>query len=357
MSAGGRFAELGGWPGVLGRLLDRQDLSAEEAECALGEVLRGEASPAQIAAFVVALRAKGESTAEMTGLVRAMLEHAEPLSLDVEVLDTCGTGGDRSASINVSTLAAIVVAASGQPVCKHGGRAASSASGSADVLEALGVAIDLGPRGVAACVAEAGMGFCFAPRFHPAMRHAAPVRRELGVATVFNLLGPLANPARARLQLVGVSDPGMAERMLAVLAANGARRAMVVHGADGLDELSTTGPSRALFYDRAAGGREAVQPLVVDPAALGLAPARLADLRGGDPGTNARLAREVLAGRPGPHRDVVLLNAAAGLLVAGRVADLAEGLAQAAQAIDSGAAAATLDRLVAVSTREAAAGH
>ncbi|MCK4177327.1 anthranilate phosphoribosyltransferase [Aciditerrimonas ferrireducens] len=357
MSAAPSMADLGGWPGVLGRLLARQDLSAEEAAVALGEVLRGEATPAQIAGFVVALRAKGESAEEMTGLVRAMLDHAEPLRLGVEVLDTCGTGGDRSASINVSTLAALVVAACGQPVCKHGGRAASSATGSADVLEALGVAIDLGPKGVEACVAEATIGFCFAPRFHPAMRHAAPVRRDLGVATVFNLLGPLANPARARLQLVGVNDPALAERMLAVLVANGARRAMVVHGADGLDELSTTGPSHALFYDRDAAPGGSTTALVVDPAALGLAPARLADLRGGDPATNARFAREVLAGAPGPRRDVVLLNAAAGLLVAGQVADLADGLARAAEAVDSGAAAATLDRLVEVSTREAAAGH
>ena len=186
----------------------------------------------------------------MTGLVRAMLAHAEPLPVSVpgDVVDTCGTGGDRSRSINVSTIAALVVAGAGARVCKHGGRAASSAAGSADVLEALGVVIDLGPAGVARCIEEAGIGFCFAPRYHPAMRYAAPVRSELGVATVFNFLGPLANPARARRQVVGVSDPAMADKMLGVLVANGCRRAMVVHGADGLDELSTTGPSTVLDF-------------------------------------------------------------------------------------------------------------
>ncbi len=353
------FEAAGGWPGVLRRLLAREDLPAEVAAGALHQVLSGEATAAQIAGFVVALRAKGETVSEMAGMVRSMLEHAEPLPLpaDLEVVDTCGTGGDGSASVNVSTMAALVVAGAGVPVCKHGGRAASSAAGSADVLESLGVCIDLGPAGVARCVTEVGMGFCFAPRFHPAMRHAGPVRRELGVPTVFNFLGPLANPARARRQVVGVSDPTMARTMLGVLVANGARHAMVVHGADGLDELSTTGPSEVLVYDEAVDGSLAAagwtdwspRRLVIEPASLGLAPATVADLRGGDPAANATMVRRVLAGEPGPCRDIVLLNAAAGLVVAGAVADLGEGVTRAAAAIDDGRAGALLDRLVQVS--------
>ncbi len=369
---------MGGWPAVLARLLAGEDLGARHAALALGEVLSGRATAAQLAAFVTALRAKGETVEEMAGLVRAMLHHAEPLQLAGDLVDTCGTGGDRSSSINVSTMAAFVVAGSGAPVCKHGGRAASSAAGSADVLEALGVAIDLAPSGVARCVEEVGMGFCFAPRFHPAMRFAIPVRRELGIPTVFNFLGPLANPARARLQVVGVSDPLMAETMLGVLAANGARRAMVVHGADGLDELSTTGPTTVL--ELAAGGgpgsapgdvlepasasaalgtaeasaARSIRRYLVDPADLGLAPATVADLRGGDPATNAEVVRRVLGGAAGPHRDIVLLNAAAGLVVAGRAADLRAGIELAAAVIDDGRALATLDALIRVSQAAAA---
>lgn len=347
-------ADLGGWPGVLSRLLVGDELSPDEAGCALGQVLRGEASDAQVAAFVTALRAKGETIGEMAGLVRAMLRHAEPLALSVpgDVVDTCGTGGDRSASVNASTMAALVVAGAGVPVCKHGGRAATSAAGSADVLEALGVVIDLDPAGVARCVAEAGMGFCFAPRFHPAMRHAIPVRRELGVPTVFNFLGPLANPARARLQVVGVSDPVMAPKMLGVLVANGARRAMVVHGADGLDELSPTGPNEVLLYDADVDGPRPPDPVrrsTVDPAALGLGAASVDDLRGGDAATNAEAVRRVLGGGRGPQRDFVVLNAAAGLVVAAAAADMAEGVALAGRVIDDGRAQGVLDRLVEVS--------
>jgi anthranilate phosphoribosyltransferase len=340
----GAFAALGGWPAVLGKLFSRRDLTAHEAGTALGEVLAGTATPAQIAAFITALRIKGETVEEMTGLVRTMLAHAEPVPLSApgDVVDTCGTGGDRSRSINVSTLAALVVAGAGAKVCKHGGRAASSAAGSADVLEALGVVIDLGPTGVARCIDEAGIGFCFAPRFHPAMRFAIPVRRELGVATVFNFLGPLANPARARLQVVGVSDPAMADKMLGVLVANGCRRAMVVHGADGLDELTTTGPSTVLD-----GGADAeVRRYTVDPSELGLATVTLDELRGGDAVANAEVVRRVLGGEPGPHRDIAVLNAAAGLVVAGLSPDLAEGVVRAGEVIDSGAAHDALDGLV-----------
>jgi anthranilate phosphoribosyltransferase len=340
------LAELGGWPGVLGALTQRRDLTPIEARAAMAEILAGEATPAQIAGFIVALRMKGETTSEMGGMLDAMLDASEKVelaSLD-GVVDIVGTGGDRSHSINVSTLAAIVVAGAGGRVCKHGNRAASSACGTADVLEALGVVIDLGPEGVARCVEEAGIGFCFAPRFHPAMRHAGPVRREMGVPTVFNSLGPLANPARVRRYVVGVGDPTMAERMAEVLLTHGAERAFVVHGGDGLDEITITTTSNVV---EVVDGQ--VRPLKVDPVELGLEPARLEDLRGGDPPTNARLARAVLAGESGPHRDIVVLNAAAGLVAAGRVDDYPAGIAEAQASLDSGAAAAALDRLVATS--------
>ncbi|MDQ2725497.1 MAG: anthranilate phosphoribosyltransferase, partial [Actinomycetota bacterium] len=280
------FETMGSWPGVLGRLARRQDLEADEAAAALAEVLGGDATPAQIAAFVFGLRCKGETVEEMTGLVQAMLAAAEtvvvePMLAD-RLVDTCGTGGDRSGTINVSTIAALVLAGAGVPVCKHGGRASSSRAGSADVLETLGVAIDLGPAGVRRCIEEVGIGFCFAPRYHPAMRHAIPIRRELGVATAFNFLGPLANPARLGRQVVGVGDWTMATKVCGVLAANGARHVLVVYGSDGLDELTTTGPSTVVEWvadpgqppsGLAAGagpvGRTTTS--VIDPAALGLA--------------------------------------------------------------------------------------
>lgn len=340
------LADLGGWPEVLGALTRRRDLTPAEARAAMTEILGGEASPAQIAGFIIALRMKGETTSEMGGLLDAMLDASEDVSLpSVDgVVDIVGTGGDRSHSINVSTLAALIVAGAGAKVCKHGNRAASSSCGSADLLEALGVVIDLGPEGVARCVAEAGIGFCFAPRFHPSMRHAGPTRKELGVPTVFNILGPLANPARVRCYVVGVGDPSMAERMAEVLLAHGAERAFVVHGGDGLDEITITTTSNVI---EVVDGE--VRPLTVDPADYDLGPARLEDLRGGDPATNARLGRAVLAGDGGPHRDIVVLNAAAGLVAAGAVADYAEGVAAARAALDSGAAGDALERLVTTS--------
>jgi anthranilate phosphoribosyltransferase len=353
-----RLEDLGGWPAVLGLLASGTDLTAVQAAAALGDVLEGNATPAQVAAFIFGLRCKGETAEEMTGLVGAMLGASErvgvPPALTDRLVDTCGTGGDRSGTINVSTIAALVVAGAGVPVCKHGGRAASSKAGSADVLEALGVAIDLGPDGVVSCIEQAGIGFCFAPRYHPALRHAVPVRRELGVPTAFNFLGPLANPARVRRQVLGVGDPAMAAKMARVLAAGGAIRALVVHGADGLDELSTTGPSTMYDWNAAAVSDCDLAPVTVDPAALGLAPARVGDLLGGDAATNAKLARRVLAGEAGPHRDVVLLNAAAGLVAAGVSADLEEGLVRAGAAVDDGRAEAALDRLIAVSGGETA---
>ncbi|HEY5110194.1 MAG TPA: anthranilate phosphoribosyltransferase [Acidimicrobiales bacterium] len=365
--APGSFDALGSWPGVLTRLLSGASLSAGEAEVVLGQVLSGEATPAQIAGLAVALRSKGESVAEMTGFVRAMVAHAVPLPLPagIDVVDTCGTGGDRLKSINVSTIASLVVAASGAKVCKHGGRASSSAVGAADVLEALGAVADLGPAGVARSIDEVGLGFCFAPRFHPAMRFAGPVRRELGIPTVFNFLGPLANPARAKFQVVGVSDASMADKMLGVLAANGTRRAMVVHGDDGLDELSTTGPStvheliRTPEPDASGGGGDptgdgtvSVSVYRIDPSDLGLARASLDDLRGGDASVNADAIRRVVAGDPSPHRDIALLNAAAALVVIGRSSDLAAGITLASSLVDSGRAAGVLDDFVRV-TNEA----
>jgi anthranilate phosphoribosyltransferase len=247
----------------------------------------------------------------------------------------------------VSTLAALVVAGAGGRVCKHGNRAASSATGTADVLEALGVRIDCGPEEVARCVAEAGMGFCFAPRFHPAMRHAGPTRRELGIPTAFNILGPLANPAGVGRMMIGVADAAMAERMVGVLAARGADRVLVVHGDDGLDELTTTTTSRVVELHEGE-----IRSYQVDPGALGLKPVPADQLVGGDPDTNAELARRVLAGDEGPHRDIVLLNAAAGLTAAGLADDIESGLEPARASIDGGHAAAALDRLVAASNEQ-----
>lgn len=347
------LADYGGWPGVLGRLMVGQDLGSDEARAALAEILEGAATPAQLAGFVVALRMKGESVDELTGLLAAMLDAAELVPLAVETrdraVDVVGTGGDRSHTINVSTLASLVVAGAGVPVCKHGNRAASSSCGSADLLEALGVNLDLTPEGVAECLAAAGMAFCFAPRFHPALRHAGPSRRELGIPTAFNMLGPMANPARVRRLVVGVADPAVAERMLGVLRNHGASHVLVVHGDDGLDELTTTTTSTMWELDG-----DGLRRTAVDPAALGLAPATPDQLRGGDAATNARLARAVLAGARGPHRDVVLVNAAAGLVVGGAVDNLAAGVALAGAVLDDGRAAAVLERLVGASQVAAA---
>jgi anthranilate phosphoribosyltransferase len=343
---------LGGWPVILGRLLERRDLTAEEAEAALDSVLSGEAAPTQIAAFAAALRTKGETAEEMKGLVRAMRRRGEHLDLGPGLVDTCGTGGDMSGTINVSTVAAIITAAAGARVCKHGGRAASSLSGSADVLEALGVAVDLGPIGVTRCIEEVGMGFCLAPRFHPAMRYAAPVRRELGVATVFNFLGPLANPANASRQLIGVGDPTMAPKMLSVLESKGAEHAMVVFGYDGLDELSTSDRSHIAEIRAKGEGDYDRLEYDLDPADFGIRRSTPGDLLGGPPEANARAVEQILDGKGGPQRDFVLLNAGAALVVAGIVSQVAEGVEKAASVVDDGAAAKTLARLVAVSIQE-----
>lgn len=344
------LSELGGWPAVLRRVMARDHLTAAEAGAALSEILDGAASPAQVAGFVVALRMKGETVEEIAGMVDAMLGAAEvvPLPPGVDPVDTCGSGGSptrRVAAFNVSTIASFVIAGAGGKVCKHGGRAATATSSSADLLEALGVVVELGPEGVVRCLEDAGMGFCFAPRYHPAMRHAGPTRRELGVPTVFNFLGPLSNPARVRRQVLGVSDPAMADKAAGVLLARGAERALVVHGHDGLDELTTLTTSTVI--ELRDGELRAYE---VDPVKLGVAHDDPAAVRGGDTATNVELTRRVLGGERIGHRDLVLLNAAAGLVAAGVVDDLAAGIEAGAAAVDDGRAAAVLERLVRVST-------
>ena len=347
MSGEVNLSEIGGWPGLIGRLLDREDLPGDHARTAMATILAGDATPAQLIGFIIALRAKGETPEEISGLLDAVLASAEIVPLDDDLrsraIDIVGTGGDRSHSINVSTMSAIVVAGAGVPVCKHGARAASSQCGTADVLEALGVAVELPPDKVKQCVEEVGMGFCLAARYHPAFRFAAPARREVGVPTVFNLLGPMANPGRVRRQLIGVANPLVAERMLASLRLHGSISSWVVHG-QGLDELTTTGTSSVLALNDGE-----VRTFTVDPVSLGLAPAINEELVGGSPAVNAEAVRRVLAGDHGAHRNIVLLNAGAALVVAGVAADIAAGIDLARQSIDSGAASRVLDGLVAVS--------
>lgn len=333
----------------LNRLARGESLKESEASRAMELIMRDEATPSQIAGFIVALRLKGETVDEIAGLARTMRSMATPIDVDDagSLLDTCGTGGDGSGSFNISTLSAIVAAACGARVAKHGNRAASSTCGSADVLEALGVRIDLPPAGVAACIREASIGFLFAPVFHPSFRFAAVPRRELGIRTVFNVLGPLCNPAGAGRQALGVPEQKLAEKMADVLARLGVERALVLH-AEGLDELSTTGPS--LVIEMLGGERRSYQ---LDPLELGLRRASRDDLRGGGPAENATIAREVLEGAGGPRRDIVLLNASAALRAAGLARDWREGIALAAEAIDRGGAAGVLDRWASLSQTKA----
>jgi anthranilate phosphoribosyltransferase len=342
------------WPDVLGRLMRHEELPASLAEAALDTVLTGDATDTQIAAFGVALRAKGETPAELAALVRAMLAHADHVDWDGDepLVDTCGTGGDRAGTVNVSTIAALIAVGGGAHVAKHGNRAASSRCGSADVLEALGVAIDLGPVGVARCITDAGIGFCFAPRFHAALRHAATARRELGVPTTFNFLGPLANPAGATRRTVGVSDPAMAERVLGALAELGVERAWVFYGHDGLDELTTT--TTSTVHELRDG---TLSRFDVDPAQFGIPTVDRGALAGGDATRNAEVVREVLDGKPGPARDIAVLNGAAALLVAGLADDLGDALDAARTAIDDGRAQTALDAFVraSVAARDAEA--
>ena len=333
------------WGQTITTLLAGNDLDEDQAAAAMTEIMEGAASPAQFAGFVVALRAKGETVEEVVGLVTTMRAFSEKITVSGDVLDTCGTGGDRTGTFNVSTAAAIVCAGAGAKVAKHGNRAASSRCGSADVLEALGVKIDLPPDAVAACIEEAGIGFCFAPVFHPAMRHAGVPRRELGIATIFNFLGPLTNPAGATRQAIGVADPRMVDIMVETLGRLGSERVLAFHGAGGLDELSTAGPSYVVELNGTT-----ITHWTIDPADFDLPPAPIEALAGGSAEVNAAEIRSVLGGAVGPKRDVVVLNAAAGLVAVGIAADIAGGLTTAQEAIDSGQAARALDRLVAVSS-------
>lgn len=329
------------WPEVLESLLAGRDLDEATAGEVLGAVMRGEAGEARMAALLAALRAKGEAPAEIAGFVRAMMAHAAPIRVDGPLVDTCGTGGDGAGTFNISTVAALVVAAAGARVAKHGNRAASGRCGSADLLEAWGVAIDLPGEQVARCIDELGIGFLYARTFHPAMRHVAPVRRQLQIRTVFNVLGPLSNPARASHQVVGVADLALAPIMAGALARLGTEHALVFRGEDGLDELTTTGPSRMW---EVRGGEVTERRL--DPRELGLGRADLTDLRGGEVEDNLAVADGVLAGDDGPAADVVALNAGAALYVAGRAADIRSGVGRAREVLDSGAARDLRDRWV-----------
>ena len=340
------------WPALISTLIKGEALTSDQAAWALNEIMDGAATPAQIAGFGVALRIKGETVAELAGLAQAMLAHATPISVPGPLVDLVGTGGDGAHTVNISTMGAIVAAAAGARVVKHGNRAASSACGAADVLEALGVAINLSPEASTRLVAELGIAFLFAPLYHPALRYAGPARSELGVPTVFNFLGPVANPARPGAQAVGVSDPRMGEVIAGVLAGRGSS-ALVFHGHDGLDELTTTDTSAVWVVH---GGT--VAAATVDPAALGLDRSKPEDLRGGDPAHNAAVVRAVLDGERGAVRDTVVLNAAAALAAAAGVPTaagldqaLADGCARAAAALDGGAAADLLRRWAAASQR------
>jgi len=327
----------------IAKLVRCENLTEDEAASAFEVIMRGDATPVQIAGFIVALRMKGETVEEITGFARTARAMATPIHVEGALLDTCGTGGDGLATFNISTLSAIVAAACGARVAKHGNRASSSVCGSADVLEQLGVKIDLAPEGVARCIDEAGIGFLFAPVFHPSFRYAGVPRRELGVRTVFNVLGPLCNPAGAKYQALGVADATMASKMADVLVRLGVERAIVFHAADGMDELSVASPSYVIEVD---GRRNEYE---LDPAELGLPRAPVDAMRGGGPEENARLAREVLAGAKGPRRDVVLLNAAAALRAAGLAKEWKEGIGMAAGAIDSGRAGEVLQRWATIS--------
>jgi anthranilate phosphoribosyltransferase len=336
---------------LINKLQRRQDLTTAEAAAAMGEIMDGRAQPAQIAGLLVALTMKGERPSEIVGLARTMRSRAARLTRDhAPVFDTCGTGGDGANTFNVSTVAAIVLAACGVRVAKHGNRSVSSRCGSADLFEALGVRIAAPLSTVEDCLDEAGIAFFFAPTFHPSMKHAAQARGDLGVRTAFNLLGPLTNPAGASRQLVGVPRPELTELVARSLALLGSERAWVVHGADGLDEISTTGYTKV---SECRGG--AVNTFYVHPGDFGIPKAAPADLRGGDAADNAAIASAVLAGARGAARDIVLLNAAAALLIAGQSPGIAHGLAQASEAIDSGRALATLKKLVAISSSGEAA--
>jgi len=342
-----------GWPGLLARLLAGDDVGADVAGSAITEILRGDATPSQMTAFVVAMRAKGETAGELEGMLHAVRAAGNRVNLPADVaaraVDIVGTGGDKSYSVNVSTMAALVVAGAGVPVCKHGNRAASSNCGAADVLEAAGIAVELDPAGVEECVTETGFGFCLASRFHPAFRHAGPSRREIGIPTVFNLLGPMANPAPVSNMLVGVAFPAVMDKMAAALQSRGVTSAWVVHGHGGLDELAVSGPN-TVFALR--DGQ--VEKFEIDAKDHGIARSGIEDVRGGEVAENLAALRSLLEGKKGPVRDIVVFNAACAMHVAGLVSDIADGIDRACASIDSGAARDVLERAVEVSRRAAA---
>jgi anthranilate phosphoribosyltransferase len=342
------------WPVLLTRLLDGEHLDSSDTGWVMDRIMAGEATSAQLAGFAVALRAKGETAGEVSGLVESMLSHAVRVDVPVRAVDIVGTGGDRANTVNISTMAAVVIAGAGAPVVKHGNRAASSKCGSADLLEGLGVAISLPAEAVASTVAEVGIGFCFAPVYHPSFRHAGATRRELAIPTVFNFLGPLTNPAQPAAGAIGCGNLRMAPVMAQVFAGRGAD-VLLFRGDDGLDELTTTSTSTLW---RVRGG--AVEQLSLDPESIGIGRAQPADLRGGDVSDNVAVARDLFAGKTGAVRDAVVLNAAAGLaahagLTEDLLADLSAGLARATDALDSGAAADVLERWVAAGRRFATA--
>jgi len=338
------------WPEVIGQLMKGESLSREDAGAAMGEIMEGRTSEAQMAAFIVSLRAKGETAEEMTGLVDAMFAAAVTIDVGEPVVDVVGTGGDGAGTFNISTTAALIAAGAGAKVAKHGNRAASSTTGSADLLAGLGFDLELAPESTRQMIRETGFGFLFAPRYHPAMRFVAPVRKDLGVRTVFNFLGPLCNPARADRMSVGTSDPNMAALMIEVLKNLGATTAFVYYGEDGLDELTTTAPS---YIYRLRDGE--ITHAEFTPEDFGVARARTEDLLGGDVEENIAITRNILEGSPGPKRDVALVNAAPAIVAAGLADGFTDAMALAAHAVDSGGAAATLERSLAM-CQELAAG-
>lgn len=327
-------------------LVSRNSLTMEQAAGVMNEIMNGEATPAQFGSFVTALRLKGETVHEIAGMARAMREKAIPVATSGPVVDTCGTGGDASQTFNISTTAAFVVAGAELKVAKHGNRGMSSGCGSADVLDALGVKIDLGAKEVEKCLEEVGIGFMFAPIFHPAMKYAAPPRREIGIRTVFNILGPLTNPAGAESQLLGVADGELTMKMAEVLSLLGCHHALVVHGEDGLDEITLGGQTTVCELKE-----DEITRYLIDPEEFGFRRVSMAILRGGPPQESAAIIRRVLAGETGPHRDIVLLNAAAALVAGDEAENLKHGIQIAAQAIDSGKASEKLEKLIALSQR------
>ena len=336
---------------ALARVMDGESLTEAEAETVMDSIMTGDATDAQIAGLLVALRLKGEVVAEIAGFARAMREKAIRIPTEASTLvDVCGTGGDARGTFNISTTVSFVAAGAGLAVAKHGNRSVSSRCGSADVLEELGIDLDLSPEDVGRCIDEVGIGFLYAPRLHPAMKHASTPRREMGIRTVFNVLGPLTNPARAQIQLLGVYDPSLTEPLALVLQSLGCRSAFVVHGG-GMDEVSTLGENHVT---RLANGR--IESFALDPLSLGFPPASLSDLQGGSAEQNARILTDLLDGRQGPRRDVVLLNAACVLVAAGRASGIPEGIAVAAESVDSGAARGRLDTLIAM-TQSLGASH